>query len=479
MLSTSLPAQQGSSFKNTPEGHEKNRTAAASAYEANLKKFKDDGNFLVLPGLVADKKKQRVEVMAEGTGLAKDASCEFLVIADTSSHGYEALLIAFAKPSDVHKALKFLGREPGAPYDPSALRFWAKGETFNCSLATSNEEPVLLEKMIVNRQSAKTLPEKGFLFTGSQMAGSMKDPNVKVYAADEYDPKSIVSIFNSPFSVLDVPYWAPQGEVYENSTVNPKYALAEGAPVTLILEPANKESISSVKNLTLLVQPGNSVTNRPADDIGRLGTLKFLLKDGETMLNAKPDFKSVIEKIDSLDRQKNQYFLTLNFAGNLDLGDIHAVAKIMTAIDSEKGIRIEPPPAGQLYYKAFIPDRNFLDRQERIVQPWELSLTEKNGAVSGMLLLVTQVWKDDDWKPALAMTELSVATPKDLRRELDAEAERTAKAEKMAKPPVILVFAPPTMKYGQMMKFLEPALPTHKTIHVYINDQMPPVPTKK
>jgi hypothetical protein len=78
-----------------------------------------------------------------------------------------------------------------------------------------------------------------------------------------------------------------------------------------------------------------------------------------------------------------------------------------------------------------------------------------------------------------SITELPVAGPKDLRNELDAEAERTKKADRMAKPAVILVLAPSTLKYGQLTKFLEPALPTHKMIHVYVDEPQPPIRKKR
>jgi len=481
LMMTALPlfAQEEGTFKNFPKQHETNKAAVTKAYKANLKKYKNDSNILVLRGLVADKKKQRVEVMVESTGLASESSCEFLVIGETSSHGYEALLIAFAKPSDLHQALKFIGKEPGAPYDPSSLRFWAKGDPFTCTLVTDNKEQVLLEQMIVDKDTGKTLPEKGFLFTGSQTVESMNDPVKKVYAADEYDPKALVSLFNTTAAVLQVPYWAPQGEVYEKSTVNPEHELPEGALLTLIFEPSDKNTSTNIKNLKLEVQAGSSATNDPLTDIARLNALQFQLKDGDTVLNRKPDLKSTLTVIDSLDRQKYQYFLTLYFGANITLGDAHVLAMIISVMDSEKGLRIEPPPAGQLFYKSFLPDKSFMNREERIVHPWELSLVEKDGNVSGTLVLVNPVWKDDNWKPELEITELPVAIPKDLRRELDAEAERTAKAEKMAKPAVILVFASPAMKYGKLMKFLELALPTHKIIHVFVNDPMPPIPKKK
>ena len=135
-------AQDSAPYKQRPEGHEKNKALVAAAYAANLKKYKDDGAWLVLPGLVADRKRRRIELAVESAGLGRDAPCEFAVIDETSGHGYEALLISFAKPSAVHQALRFIGQEPGEPYDPDALRFWAKGEPFILSLIRPQSPPL-------------------------------------------------------------------------------------------------------------------------------------------------------------------------------------------------------------------------------------------------------------------------------------------------------------------------------------------------
>jgi len=102
-----LSGQLGDPYHITPEGHARNKQLAAEAYQTNLKRYANSPSTLVLPGLVADRNPRRVEVMVERTRLGPDSPCEFTVIAETSDHGYEALLIAFAKPSDVHRALQF------------------------------------------------------------------------------------------------------------------------------------------------------------------------------------------------------------------------------------------------------------------------------------------------------------------------------------------------------------------------------------
>jgi hypothetical protein len=175
-----------------------------------------------------------------------------------------------------------------------------------------------------------------------------------------------------------------------------------------------------------------------------------------------------------VDRERHDYYLTVSFGDSVELGQAQALARILSSIDSEKGVRIDPPAAGQLYYRAFTPDPQLLDRKARIFHPWELALTEKGGQVSGKLLLIDSVWKTGASTSELEIAELRISGPQDLRKELDAEVERSRKADKRAKPPVIMVFAPSSLHYGQLMKFMGPALPDHRIVHVYLDTMVPP-----
>jgi hypothetical protein len=469
MLASPLLAQDAAPYRTKPKDHDTNRQRVSRACEDNRKKYAGDTNLLVLPGLVADKKTKRVEVMVERTAVGHNAPCEFTIIAETSDHAYEALLIAFAKPSDVHRALQFIGTESGEPFDPESLRFWAKGESFVLSILRTNAPPLRLEHMLIDRRTGKTLREEGFMFTGSRMVPDPGEPRNKVYAADEYQPKSIVSLFNSTYSVLEVPYSAPKEVVYQNTTVNPDADLPEAALVTLVIEPVSKDGSRRVKNLLLQVQAGPGPTDNP------LTSLSLQLKDSATVLNGEPTLISVIETLAVLDRKKHDYYLMVSFGDSVNLGQAQALAKVLSSIDTEKGIRIDPPPAGQFYYRAFTPDPELLDREARLFQPWELALAEKDGQVSGKLRLIDSVWKSGASKSELKITELPVAGAQELRKELDAEAERTRKADTRDKPPVIMVFAPSRLTCGQLTKFMGPALPTHRLVHVYVDTTVPPI----
>ena len=85
-LSAWLPAaQEGDPYKSKPADHEKNKALAAVPDEANLDEHAHNSNILVLPGLVADRQKQRVELTVESARLAEAASCEFALSARRAS----------------------------------------------------------------------------------------------------------------------------------------------------------------------------------------------------------------------------------------------------------------------------------------------------------------------------------------------------------------------------------------------------------
>ncbi len=468
-----LLAQEETPFKIKPQGHEQNKNQATRAYESNRKKYAGVTNMLVLPGLVADKKARRVEVTVERTALGVNAPCEFTVIDESSDHGYEALLLSFARPSDVHRAIKFIGTEPGESFDPGSLRYWPKGESFVLSIVRTNEPPLRLEKLLVDRRTGKTLREDGFLFTGSRMMPAPDGPRKQIYAADEHQPKSIVALFNSTYSVLEVPYTATKEAVYQNTAINPEHPLPEGSLLTLIIEPANKDGSKRVKDLVLHIDAAKTPADQPATEVNRLASLRPQLKDAGTVLNREETLISVIQTLATLDRRKHDYFVAVSFGDSVELGQAQALARILSTIDREQGIRIEPPPPGHLYYRAFTPDRELLDREARLFHPWELALSEKDGKVSGKLLLVESVWKTNASRSELEFTELAVSGPKSLRKELDAEAERAKKSDQRAKAPMMMVFAASSISYGQLTKFLAPALATHKVIHIYLDTPMP------
>ena len=473
ILAGPLNAQDASIYKTRPAGHEKNKELADVVHKANLTRYANDTNILVLPGLVADKNKQRVEVVVESTGLGDKSPCEFAIVGEQSEHAYEALAISFAKPGAIHQALRFIGKTPGEPVNPEALRSWARGECFAMSLVKDGAPPVPLERLVLDRRTGKTLPEAGYRFTGSFWIADPKHPGKKALAADVYPQMAILSLFNTAGSVLEVPYIASKGDVYKNMIPNPEHSFPAGGLLTLVIEPVKKEVAKGVKDLSLIVAAGNSTTTNRLTGLEQLKALAFQLKDGAVVLNEQPTISSMMQSLGVLDRNRNDCYLTVSFADNVGLGAVQALAPLLAIMDSERGIRIEPPPSGQLYYRAFTPDREFLDRDARMFHPWELALSDEAGAVAGRLLGFNSVYTNGSSQAKLELTELKISSPLALRKAFDAAAAAPAKPGQISRPPVIMVFAPSTLKYGQLLQFLGPVLPTHKTVHVYLDEPLP------
>ena len=163
--------------------------------------------------------------------------------------------------------------------------------------------------------------------------------------------------------------------------------------------------------------------------------------------------------------------------GNIELklleqgtpGQVRAeVRKIMSQAKAGGGFVLMPTagpinvplaPKTEANYKAFIADPDYLNRETRSAQPWELRLTLKDGKVSGVLTYIEQIWRDDAARPDLKSTDYEVGSPEALRQALDKHGPGI---------PVILVIAQPAVTHGQLMAFIAPVRRTHPTIHVYL-----------
>lgn len=405
---------------------------------------------LVLPGLRADRKTRSVRILAESTGVAVGTAIEFLLIGESSGHDYEALAVSLAKPSDVHKALEFIGMKPGRAADVSKLRFRPKGERvvifFRARDAARTNEAIRAEDFIVNPETRKTLPHTGFVFIGS-VTRAGDGQTQPVYAADAFEPGSIVSTYNESESVLDVPREAAQRDVYGTLVASPAFAFGTNCLIDVLMEPEYKDGKQRCIDLNLRAAAGED------------GAISASVRDPSgKLLNPPATIESAVDAMLALVRRGHTPFVTLHIADALSLRGICTLCRALNAIDVDDEICMDAPPAGELFYRAFLPSESFRARAGRISQPWELKLTLDDGRTEGILTQIEQIWHDNEAMPELRVRDFPVPTPDALRRELDSKDPGL---------PVILVFAPPDLTYGQLMEFVRPAMKTHPTIHVF------------
>lgn len=424
-------------------------------------------NLLKLPYITANRTTKRVEIEAYTTEIKAYDIVEFLLIAEPSGHGYEALAMTKAKPSNVHKALTFIGLQAGTAVDPSNLQFWPKGERVNVSIIYQTDKnknkSLRSEKFVLNERTKKQMGEGGFVFTGSKMLPDPENSEKNLYAADAREPNAIFANYNEADSVFDVPWQAPKSDVYRSQVANPDNILPTNAPITIVIEPEYKDGKKRVKDLTLTMLPGSQT-----DPASQKILFKLVNNEGSAVLHDNVGLKNIVKAFTTFVENGHDPFVVASFDNRLTIEQINGFCQILASIETERGIRIGPPAAGQLYYRAFMPNENNRSRADRIAQPWELHLDIKDGKVSGTLIAIEQEWRKNTLRPKLSIKKYLIADSKTLKAKLDEDATLREKEKKQARLNVILVFAPRTLTYRQLMNFVKSVMPEKPIIHVYL-----------
>jgi hypothetical protein len=416
--------------------------ASKTAYEQNQKQFKNNPDYLVLPGLLANRKDKTVLLNGRATGLGPVDPVEFFIIPADSGKDYEALTVAFVKPSDVDQALKFIGMNPGRPINYNENQYWPKGERVLMSVQWGDNK-VRVEELIIDTRTKKTLPLSGLVFTGSYTVKPGAGEK-EMFAADVSDSRSIASDYNERSTVLDVPYQWPQGQVYGALKTNPAYKLLQGLPIQILLEPEHKDGKPRVLDLTLKVLQKDRFT---------------LLDSSNKPIASEIDLVHLLAEFGKLTEAGRDPFVTIDITGNLTLQQMHEFFTLIQTLDRETGIRVEAPPPGQLYYRAFFPDEQWRDRTKRLGRPWELhtKIGNANGSLCGTLILPADDIDNNGGKGDL---KFLVNTPQELATTLKEKSDRWSQT--------VYIFATPDIKYAALLDFLKPSMKTHPGVYIFV-----------
>ncbi|HEX2973894.1 MAG TPA: YdjY domain-containing protein [Tepidisphaeraceae bacterium] len=435
---------------------------AKTVYEQNKRQYANNPNFLVLPGILADRTAKTIRIWGRATSLTYGDPVEFFLIPADSGKDYEALFVGFVKPSDVHRALEFIGMKAGRSVDFRANHWWPKGERVLMSAewnqpaskdapGPSKMQRVRVEELVIDVQTRQPLPQTGLVFTGSYRIQSEVPDRKDLYAADAVDPRSIASDFNEATSVLDVPRLAIKGEVYGTQKLNPAYRFSAGQSVQLVMEPEYKDGRSRVRDLRLQVSipAGNAAAGIRAARFTLTDEKGKLVGDGNTLVHLLAAFSKITEA-------GQDPFVTVDADGALALGQVREFYKLLMAMDTENGIRVEAPPEGQLFYRAFFPKPEWRDRSKRLGRPWELHATSQNGVPAATLILPADEIDDNG---GLGDLKFEVKTGEDVARILAEKSDRWSQ--------MVYVFAPSDMTYASLLSLVRPGMKTHPTLYVF------------
>ncbi len=440
----------------TPTNRENAVTWIEDLDRALAKRHGASTNYLLRPGLVANRQQRIVRLWATATGLTKDATAEFMLVGPDSGKSYEALCMSFTKPSDVHAALEFIGVKPGHTVDPSKLQFWPRGERvfITCEWKDGNRDrKTQVENLILDLRTGKPLAAQGMTFAGSYAADSPNLPSVK-YAADGLGPRGIIANYNEPTIVLDVPRQSDQSVVYGRPVLNPEYLFAKDQLVQFVLEPEYRDGRQRAQAMDLHIA-------QPAGATAVVTALSYrLLDEGGKAVTTNTDLACILAYFGGLTAKgEHDLFVTLHFDTAMPLATVCAVAEFIGNIDNEKGIRVESPPKGEPYYRAFTPDPKFACRAGRDSQPWELRL-EKPGAVRfGTLTRLEEQWDDRTPVPNFKAKDIEVANVEAMTKILN----------QFEWPKVLIVFAPASSTYGEIARIFKAATPPMACFYVFTN----------
>lgn len=358
-------------------------------------------NVCVWPGVVADLKTRTVTVVGEAVGLSKGGVVEFVLVSEISDKDYEALGVALAKPSDIAHALEAIGMPRGRPVQTRAFNFWPKGERLVFTMrpfAGGPEQPI---GAFVSDQQRGGSMTNIFTYVGSVW----QDDNT--CEADEETPGSIISCYNAPSTLIDLPYAITQNAAYGRF-------LAHGTPLQkeslwqFILRPELPAAAPPrVVSIEVKVVPAANL-QAPAAGLADLAWQWSVVNHPKSATDKSQSapanenhknttFDVIAKEIMALAAASREPHLSLYFDDALTVKAATEAAAVVLAIEGDNGARLEGPPPNQLFLKAFMPQQEWRDREKRLLQPYELRLErDEAGNWKRTFVYIHEDWSDPD-----------------------------------------------------------------------------------
>jgi len=286
---------------------------------------------------------------ASATGVEKGTPVEFLFIGKESDRDYEAMFAIDMPVADFVRAVEKAGLKSGQPIDAEACRVWPVGT------------PVAFDPPI--SKFVETDGSDGFSLGRLVYTGGLKGTNGVPVAATEM-PASVCSLYSLGQSLFLPEGILAQGDVYGKFCAGETLKKGVRYAFTLSWNDADRP-----KHVDLHAKPGNSVE--------LLTTLKN---------------ESVSHHLDVL----------VSFDSELTVAEAVKFSKALDLVDSVR-VKITGCREGSLFFRAFLPLEKWTERQNRMVQPFELTV-----AADGYdLVFVEEDWSVEGDDPKLTPRKIS------------------------------------------------------------------------
>ncbi|MDD2600980.1 MAG: hypothetical protein PHO37_17445 [Kiritimatiellae bacterium] len=419
-------------------------TNAVKSWQASQKQ----GELMVLKGVVADKTKREVRLLAEAVGHAVGTTAEFLLVAPASDRAYEAAAVTVADPADIVKAMEFIGVQRGNCVDSYQFRFWAYGERcqiFSRRLDVAGAQEHLISSLLADSQPDDSLLVSGFVFTGGKWRMEGGEP---ICLTSIEPPCSVVSLYNQSSTLFDLPQQSGQSEVYGRLTLAQK--LPYGTLLEVILRPVSSEP------MVLPVE----VTAALGDD----NALRLLTRNLAHQIERNESMESAMAWMRAQGESGKDLFVTLQFDPGLSVRQARDVARLFSILDGN-GIKLYGKGKQSLYYRALLPQESWRKHEDRNPQPFEVHLTrDAADKLQKKLVFIEEDWSGEGLDPKLIPKEYSF----ELWSELDPLVVRAGGKDN--KVTVVFFFVPADLKLADFMPAVDAVSKRLPLVHVFVNE---------
>ena len=283
---------------------------------------------------------------ATATGVEKGTPLEFAFVASGSDRDYEAMFVLDGSVNDFCKRLESAGIPRGKPVDTGTCHLWPVG----CELTF---DPPLSTYLDIRLPDA--LPTPRTVYTGgSRLPDGACDASSNM-------PMSVYSLYSLPQSPIVYDCVFDQGMVYGHQLA--KVHLKKGERVSFTIQADIK---SLPREISLTIRPGSAVSD-----------IQTIKKEAE----------------------KGPVSVLVDFSGDLTVSEAVSVAKALATIDS---VNVKINGCNRLYFRSFLPKIEWLDRQQRLTQPFELQISEPD-----TLTFVEEDWSGSGTDPILTPRVIS------------------------------------------------------------------------
>ena len=314
---------------------------------------------------------------ATATGVEKGTPVEFVFAGRNTDRDYESMFLIEDSVDGFCAKLEKAGLPRGRPTDSTACRLWPAG----CRLKF---EPSI--SAFIDGKMPEGLAVSDPIYTGgTRLIGGACDAGTNM-------PASVFSIYSLSQSPIVYNGIYDQGAVYGSFTAGKTLKKGERVSFTV-----SWDAETSPRSIHLTIRPGNS-----AEVLRRL-------KD---------------------ESAKGELDVLIGFDETLSVTEATSAANALAMIDSR---RVKINGFTNIFYRAFLPLVKWLDRKERLTQPFELTLGDPD-----KLVFVEEDWTVEGDDPKL--------TPREIPFE-------TAKAH--PRTDTCFIFAEPTMPLSRVLRAKE------------------------